>query len=126
MVVRRLLHGLGYRYVLHDKRLPGRPDLVFTSRKKVVMVHGCFWHGHSCSLASNPKTNSVYWSAKIAGNRRRDTRNAEALRSTGWGVLEVWECSTMEKDLRQLESLLTAFLGPPCYLVRQAPNVARR
>lgn len=112
MVVRRMLHSLGYRYVLHDKRLPGRPDLVFPSRKKVVFVHGCFWHGHSCSLASKPKTNSTYWSAKIGGNKRRDEMNADALHRAGWSALDVWECWTMEKDLHPLQARLIAFLGP--------------
>lgn len=110
LVVRRLLHRLGYRYVLHDKRLPGRPDIVFPSRRAVILVDGCFWHGHHCVLASKPKTNSQFWSDKIVGNRNRDARNRRALRAQGWRVLSVWECSTRSGDLTNLERKLTRFL----------------
>ena len=110
MVVRRLLHGLGYRYILHDKRLPGKPDLVFPSRNAVVQVHGCFWHGHSCSLASKPKSNSLFWTSKIQGNRQRDTRNEKSLHQLGWRIVTVWECETRAKSLKHLERRLTRFL----------------
>jgi DNA mismatch endonuclease (patch repair protein) len=110
-VVRRLLHGLGYRYVLHDRRLPGRPDLVFPSRGCVVQVQGCFWHAHGCSISPTPKSNTTYWSAKIQGNVRRDARNARALRALGWRLAVVWECQTKQRDLSSLTSRLTKFLG---------------
>lgn len=111
LVVRRLLHGLGYRYVLHDKRLPGSPDLVFPSRRKVIFVHGCFWHGHSCTLASNPKTNTEFWMTKIEGNSRRDKQHRRALVKLGWDVGVVWECSTRRHDLSLLARRLTKFLN---------------
>jgi DNA mismatch endonuclease (patch repair protein) len=110
MVVRRMLHALGYRYVLHDRRLPGTPDLVFPSRKAVVFVHGCFWHGHNCKLASKPKSNSGFWLAKIAGNATRDTKQRRKLRSLGWRCAVVWECHTRRKDLGLLQRRLVRFL----------------
>lgn len=111
MAVRRLLHGLGYRYVLHDRRLPGRPDLVFPGRRKVIFVHGCFWHAHGCSIASTPRSNKTYWSGKIGGNVRRDATTVRKLRRLGWGVAIVWECDTKSSDLSRLASRLARFLG---------------
>lgn len=99
MTVRRLLHGLGYRYVLHDARLPGKPDLVFPSRRKVVFVHGCFWHGHNCGRGFRPAKNADFWATKIDGNKARDRRNVRAIRAQGWGVLTVWECAAQPKGM---------------------------
>lgn len=112
LVVRRLAHALGYRYVLHDKRLPGKPDLVFPARSKAIMVHGCFWHGHGCANSSTPKSNTAYWSAKLAGNIARDRKQQRALRRMGWGVLTVWECATTKRNITSLERRLVRFLGP--------------
>jgi DNA mismatch endonuclease (patch repair protein) len=109
LVVRSLLHRLGFRFRLHRKDLPGRPDIVLPKHKKVILVHGCFWHGHTCRLASKPKSNSGYWSAKIDANKARDQRNAELLRQAGWGVLELWECDIRRFD--GLEEKLSAFLA---------------
>jgi len=109
MSVRSLLHALGYRFRLHRKELPGRPDIVLPKHSKIVMVHGCFWHGHACRLASNPKSNQGYWAPKIAANRQRDARNAAELARLGWSVLELWECEI--KDLAATEQRLRAFLG---------------
>lgn len=93
MKVRRLVHSMGYRYRLHREDLPGKPDLVFSSLGKVIFVHGCFWHGHTCRRGLNrPAANSAYWTAKLDRNVERDRRNQRALRSQGWGVLVVWEC----------------------------------
>ena len=111
MVVRRMLHRLGYRYVLHDKRLPGKPDIVFPSRKAVILVDGCFWHGHGCQFASLPRTNAAFWQHKIEGNKRRDARNRRALRRLGWRVATVWECSLRGGDLVRLERRLVRFLN---------------
>lgn len=111
MVVRRLLHSLGYRYVLHDQRLPGKPDLVFPSRGAVILVDGCFWHGHACTLGSPPKSNVVFWQQKIDGNRKRDLRHRRKLRRLGWRVLVVRECATRVKDLLPLQRRLVAFLA---------------
>ena len=113
LAVRRLAHALGYRYRLHRRDLPGTPDLVFPSRRKVVFVHGCFWHGHDCPRGDRmPKTNADYWTAKIARNRERYERQQAELRLDGWRVLTVWECETRERD--ELAARLRSFLdGAP-------------
>ncbi len=113
LVVRRLAYALGYRFRLHRKGLPGKPDLVFPSRHCVVFVHGCFWHGHSCTLASKPKTNASYWAEKISANRARDYSHIRALRQDGWRVAIVWECETRRKDLAPLADTLRYFLDFP-------------
>lgn len=110
MVVRRMIHRLGYRYVLHDKRLPGTPDLVFPSKKKVIFVHGCFWHRHACGRGFKPKSNSAFWMEKIDRNRSRDARAVCELRRLGWRVLIVWECSTNPRQLEALCSRVERFL----------------
>ncbi|MCH8490454.1 MAG: DNA mismatch endonuclease Vsr [Oceanicaulis sp.] len=111
MIVRRLAHALGYRFRLHRKDLPGKPDLVFPGRRAVIFVHGCFWHGHDCARgARQPKQNAAYWSAKIARNKARDAANATALADAGWRVLTVWECQM--KDRAVLAARLQGFLGP--------------
>lgn len=93
MLVRRGLHARGFRYRLHDRRLPGRPDIVFPSRRAVILVQGCFWHGHDCHLFRWPSSRQEFWRAKIGGNVERDKRNADALKGAGWRVLTVWECA---------------------------------
>lgn len=111
MVVRRLLHSLGYRYRLHRRDLPGKPDVVLASRRKAIFVHGCFWHGHECLRGARaPKTNEEYWRAKINGNRVRDARNASALETANWNVLTIWECEVKQPQL--LREKLIAFLSP--------------
>src|SRR5262245_28159600 len=91
--VRRRLHSLGYRYRLYVKGLPGRPDLVFRSRRKVVFVHGCFWHGHDCVHGRRrPRTNVEFWEKKIHDNRARDARKIRELAELGWRSLEIWGC----------------------------------
>lgn len=109
MAVRSMLHALGYRFRLHRKDLPGRPDIVLPRHRKIVLVQGCFWHGHNCRLASSPKSNEGYWSAKISGNRARDARNREALELQGWKVLELWECEIRQPE--QLRAVLCAFMA---------------
>jgi len=110
MVVRRMTHRLGYRYRLHDASLPGKPDLVFGGRRKVIFVNGCFWHRHpGCALARMPKSRRDFWEPKLAANRDRDIRNEALLRSMGWDVLTIWECEI--KDSEQLRERLIAFLG---------------
>ena len=98
LVVRSVLHRLGYRFRLHRKDLPGCPDIVLPRHGKIVLVHGCFWHGHGCKLGSKPKTNVSYWRAKIRANRARDARNREELVGRGWAVLELWECEIRRYD----------------------------
>lgn len=109
MRVRRLAHALGYRYRLHSKRLVGTPDLVFVSRRKVIFVHGCFWHGHDCQRgAREPKTNVEYWRNKIQNNRNRDRSAIAQLALEGWQSLVIWECET--RDLEALSGRIRTFL----------------
>ena len=112
MLVRSAVHRLGYRYRLHGfsrgQRLPGKPDLVFTSRKKVIFVHGCFWHRHDdpdCKNGRLPKSNLEYWKPKLERNQQRDASNIKLLEADGWNVLVIWECETRD-DLRLSERLV--------------------
>lgn len=93
LMIRKGLFARGFRYRLHDGRLPGKPDLVFPKYKAVIFVQGCFWHGHDCALFKWPKTRKAFWSEKIGGNRARDERNIAVLLLDGWRVLQIWECS---------------------------------
>ncbi|MEZ6128025.1 MAG: DNA mismatch endonuclease Vsr [Planctomycetaceae bacterium] len=110
MIVRSLVHQMGFRFRLHRKDLPGKPDLVLPRHRKVIFVHGCFWHRHRCRYGRvQPKTNAEFWRAKLTGNVERDRRNRTALRKTGWQVLEVWECWTRNPETKlipKLESFL--------------------
>ncbi|WDR36191.1 very short patch repair endonuclease [Pseudomonas serboccidentalis] len=110
MVVRQNLYALGYRYRLHRKDLPGKPDIVFVTKRKVIFVNGCFWHGHGCPKGRLPKSRLDYWGPKIERNRQRDREIESALRLRGWDVLTVWQCEL--KDLHHLRCHLSAFLGP--------------
>ena len=110
LIVRKLLHANGYRYRLHPKGLPGRPDVVFRSRRKVIFVHGCFWHGHpGCKRATFPKTRASFWKNKLEAKRRRDAKVGAELRRMGWSTLVVWECET-KKSSAQLLRCLKQFL----------------
>jgi len=110
MIVRRLVHGMGFRYRLHRRNLPGSPDLVFLSRKKAIFVHGCFWHRHpDCKLARIPKSRHDFWVPKLEGNRKRDLRNQEALATLGWDYLVVWECQV--RDTVDLKEMIRIFLN---------------
>jgi DNA mismatch endonuclease (patch repair protein) len=111
MIVRRLIHGMGYRYRLHQGGLPGKPDLVFPGRKKAIFVHGCFWHRHpdpNCRLARMPKTQLDFWGPKLATNRERDERNISRFEGLGWRVLQVWECQI--KNREELAARIVEFL----------------
>lgn len=109
MTVRRITHAMGYRYRLHRKELPGKPDLVFPSRRKIIFVNGCFWHRHAgCALARLPKSRVNFWIPKLEGNRKRDIRNKRALAKEGWKVLTLWECGL--KDIDRLEARIKRFL----------------
>jgi len=113
LAVRHVLHALGYRYRLHRKDLPGSPDLVFVRRRKVIFVHGCFWHGHNCKRgARQPKSNADYWQAKIARNQTRDVSSVNALQKAGWKSMIVWECELSLAERDGLTSRLIDFLGP--------------
>jgi DNA mismatch endonuclease (patch repair protein) len=111
MIVRRLVHAMGFRYRLHVRTLAGVPDLVFPRPRKIVLVHGCFWHRHgepSCKLARLPKSRVAFWTLKLNANRTRDRKNRDLLERDGWKVLEIWECEI--KDLCALEARLRYFL----------------
>jgi len=109
-IVRSLAHRMGFRFRLHRRDLPGKPDLVFPGRRRVILVHGCFWHVHDCPYGRvKPATNARFWAHKRAGNAARDVRNLTALEAAGWGVLVIWECET--RDPESLGRRLRAFLG---------------
>jgi DNA mismatch endonuclease (patch repair protein) len=109
MLVRRLIFSEGYRYRLHDRKLPGCPDLVFRGRRKVIFVHGCFWHRHeSCALARMPKSRLDFWEPKLTANKERDARHRKQLATEGWHVLTVWECEL--KDTERLKRNIRRFL----------------
>lgn len=108
--LRRLVHGLGYRYRLHVRGLPGNPDLVFPARGAVIFMHGCFWHRHAkCRLARLPKSRVAFWTEKLEGNRLRDQRNRRRLRALGWRVLVVWECQLVDSE--KVSNLVSKFLN---------------
>ena len=98
MILRRGLHALGFRFRLHSKKLPGKPDILLPRYKAVIFVHGCFWHGHECPLFRWPKTRETFWREKISGNRTRDQWAEYQLRESGWRVLYVWECALRGTD----------------------------
>jgi len=108
--VRSLLHKLGYRFRLHRKELPGKPDIVFKRRRKAIFVHGCFWHGHGCRIGKLPKSNLEFWQDKIERNRKRDAEKRSELEKLGWSIDEVWQCEI--KDNQKLTERLQKFLGP--------------
>jgi DNA mismatch endonuclease (patch repair protein) len=110
MIVRSLVHRLGFRYRLHRKDLPGKPDLVFSSRRKIIFVHGCFWHLHDCKYGRvKPATNTEFWHNKRLSNVERDKRHLKALKKDGWQVLVVWECEIREPE--KLQQRLSRFLN---------------
>lgn len=111
LLVRRLVHALGYRFRLHRSDLPGTPDLVFPGRRAVILVHGCFWHRHpdpNCGLARMPKSRQEFWGPKLAANYERDLLNQAALESLGWRYLVLWECEL--RDSHSLENKIRTFL----------------
>ncbi|WP_089132960.1 very short patch repair endonuclease [Sphingorhabdus sp. SMR4y] len=98
LIVRRILHSQGFRYRLHDKSLPGKPDIVLRKWNKVILVDGCFWHGHKdCAIFRLPKSRTEFWQAKIQNNIQRDQANIKLLVSEGWGIIRIWECATKGK-----------------------------
>jgi DNA mismatch endonuclease (patch repair protein) len=108
MAVRRLLHAKGFRYRLHRRDLPGRPDIVFPSLRKAILVHGCFWHGHACNKGRLPKSKLDYWRPKIEANKERDAKVMAALAELGWNVAIVWQCEL--RDIDALKAKLEDFL----------------
>ncbi|HZB89548.1 MAG TPA: very short patch repair endonuclease [Terracidiphilus sp.] len=123
LLVRRLLHSFGYRFRLHKRELPGTPDLVFPSRKKIIFVNGCYWHAHGCRIGKLPKSHLDFWGPKLERNRDRDRINKAALRAMGWAVLTVWQCQTRKPD--RLSTKLLSFLGPAGKNRTRNPKVKR-
>lgn len=114
MIVRSIVHGLGYRYRLHCRDLPGRPDLVFQKRRKIIFIHGCFWHMHRCRFGSVvPKTNADFWHNKRCGNKERDKMIIKELRKAGFQVLTIWECQTRKPE--NVKRVLNRFLKTDCH-----------
>ena len=111
MIVRQWLWQNGYRYRLHRKDLPGKPDIVFAGRKKVIFINGCFWHKHNCKYFKWPKSNTKFWRQKIEANVRRDVDNYISLNATGWDYMVVWECEIKEKNLKPLWERIKVFLN---------------
>ena len=111
LIIRKALFSEGYRYRLHRKDLPGKPDIVFTSRKKVIFINGCFWHGHNCKRATLPATNKDFWKKKIDGNKKRDKKNLSKLKSMGWKTLTIWQCKIKKKTIEVQIDKIKSFLG---------------
>ena len=110
MQLRKILHGMGFRYRLHDKKLTGSPDLVFPKYNAVIFVHGCFWHRHGCKLTTTPTTNKESWDAKFKANIERDKRNIQELLNTGWRVMVVWECELENSDKTDIYETIQKYL----------------
>ncbi|WP_244909698.1 very short patch repair endonuclease [Nitrospirillum viridazoti] len=119
MVVRRSLHAAGFRFRLHRKGLPGRPDLVLPKYHSVIFVHGCFWHGHECPRGRPPATRTEFWGTKIAGNRTRDAAAKLALHNAGWRVLTIWECGITGPVRQELAALVVLCAN---FLIGTAPE----
>jgi len=112
MIVRSIVHGLGYRYRLHRKDLPGKPDLVFSGKRKIIFVHGCFFHMHNCRYGNViPKTNADFWAVKRLSNVERDARNIVELEKSGWQILVIWECQTKKTQRDSLPETIQRFLS---------------
>jgi DNA mismatch endonuclease, patch repair protein len=121
MIVRRGLHAMGFRFRLHDRKLPGKPDIVFPKYRAVILVNGCFWHGHECELFKWPKSREVFWRDKIGRNRENDTKNAAILSAQGWRHLTIWECAIKRRDTT---AVATIFGQCRNWLIKGGGNLA--
>lgn len=112
IIIRKISHSLGYRFRLHKKELPGKPDLVFSKFKKVIFVNGCFWHGHTkCNRSVIPSTNNKFWKDKIARNKKKDKSNYIRLKKTGWDYLVIWQCEIKKSNTDELSKKIANFLS---------------
>lgn len=111
LIIRKKLHALGFRYKLHDKKLPGKPDMVFPKYKAVIFVNGCFWHGHNCHLFKWPSSREEFWRNKITRTQEKDKENIEKLLQGGWRILQIWECAIKGKERLSIDEIIekTAF-----------------
>jgi len=107
LIIRKALFRQGFRYTLHNKTLPGKPDLALKKYKAAIFINGCFWHGHDCSLFKWPQTRKEFWKDKIQGNRKRDLQVKQDLRERGWRVLTIWECATKGKEKIPLDDIIS-------------------
>lgn len=114
LMVRKALHARGFRYRLHDRKVPGKPDMVFTKWNAVIFVNGCFWHGHDCHLHKLPSTRTAFWKEKIERNRQRDDTVRKMLRDTGWRVLTIWECALRGKEKIGLDAVVDRVVSWLC------------
>ena len=112
LVVRKMLFSKGYRFKIHDKKLPGKPDIVLPKYNTIINIHGCYWHYHGCNRSSIPKTRTSYWINKLENNKKRDFQNKRKLLRMGWRVVDIWECTLKKKDLKntinKLERMIAA------------------
>lgn len=111
LVIRKALHGRGFRYRIHAKDIPGKPDLALPKYRAVILVHGCFWHGHGCSIFKWPKTRQEFWRDKIGGNCARDALVRERLHDAGWRVATIWECALKGKNRRPIPEIVDSLAG---------------
>ena len=112
IIIRKIVHSLGFRFRLHKEELPGKPDLVFPKYKKVIFVNGCFWHGHkNCLRSKLPSTNKKFWEEKIEGNKRNDKSNKIKLKKLGWDYLVIWQCEIKKKSAEKLKNKILKFLA---------------
>ena len=112
IIIRSIAHSLGYRFRLHKKDLPGKPDIVFPKYKKVIFVNGCFWHGHkNCSRSKLPATNKIFWKEKIEGNKRKDKSVHIKLKKEGWDYLVIWQCEIKKSNYEKLQNKISKFLS---------------
>lgn len=111
IVIRKIAHSLGYRFRLHKKDLPGKPDIVFPKYKKVIFVNGCFWHSHkNCKRSKLPTTNAKFWKEKIEGNKKKDKSNYIRLKKLGWDYMVIWQCEIKDSNKEKIEKRLLEFL----------------
>lgn len=111
LLIRKAIHRKGFRYKLHDKSLPGKPDLVFPKYKAVIQIHGCFWHLHDCHLFKWPSTRPEFWQNKISGNKKRDLDNMERLQKLGWRILVIWECALRGKYRKSIDDVVDQIIS---------------
>lgn len=125
MLLRKELHRLGFRYRLHDRKLPGSPDIVLKKHRAVIFVHGCFWHRHGCKLSTSPSTQKEFWQNKFEQNAKRDKKKYEELLKMGWRILVVWQCAIKATTIESISKVITGWLNSN-RKYRELPNIIGR